>query len=98
MKRKKWEADNKLCMTALRKVVKGNLYIELKRMIIAKECYNHVVAQCQPKGHNSLFNTYAKFETLKSGDCESITQYDIKFREIINEYNEYSGNERLTKI
>ena len=89
------DEGNEMCCTALRQVVDGGLYHDIKNIEIAKDAYEKIVSVCKPKGSSALMATYAKFDSLKAANCANINEYGTKFRDIINELAIYPSNPKM---
>ena len=91
------DENNDLCCIALRTVVDGDLYHDIKDMDVAKNVWEKIIKICKLKEFSALMTIYSKFESLKVFFCADINEYDIKFRNIINELVIYSFNSKMNE-
>ena len=66
-------------------------------MNVTKNVYNKIVNVCKLINFNAFIIIYIKFNILKIVDCAIINEFDIKFRNIINELIIYSFNSKINK-
>ena len=91
------DENNNLCCIALRTVVNDDLYHDIKDMNVAKNVWKKIIKICKLKKFNALMIIYSKFEFFKVFFCVDINEYDIKFRDIINEFVIYSFNSKMNE-
>ena len=89
--------NNDLCCIALRTIVNDDLYHDIKDMNVAKNVWEKIIKICKLKKFSALMIIYSKFESLKVFFCVDINEYDIKFRNIINELVIYSFNSKMNE-
>ena len=66
-------------------------------MNVTKNVYNKIVNVCKLINFNAFIIIYIKFNILKIIDCAIINEFDIKFRNIINELAIYLFNSKMNK-
>ena len=89
-----WKNDNH-CRTALRSCVKKKIYNDIVECVTVKLVWNKIKQICEFKNFNAFLITYVKYENFKCANCESLFQYDVKFRKIVNELIIYFEKIRL---
>ena len=91
------DESNDLCCIALRTIVNDDLYHDIKNMNVVKNVWEKIIKICKLKKFNAFMIIYSKFEFLKIFFCIDINEYDIKFRNIINELVIYSFNSKMNE-
>ena len=88
--RVKWTENDDNCRIVLKTCVKENLYLNIKNLFIVKKTWKIIIKICIFKDLSVLMTFFIKFKIFKIDNCIIINEYDIKFRNIINELFIYS--------
>ena len=88
--RVKWIENDDNCRIVFKTCVKKNLYLNIKNLLIVRKAWKTIIKICIFKGSSVLMTSFIKFEIFKVNNCVIINEYDIKFRNIINELSIYS--------
>ena len=83
--RVKWIKNDNNCRTAFKTCVKENLYLNIKNLLTTKKAWEIIIRICILKGLSALMTSFIKFKIFKVDNCVIINEYDIKFRNIVNE-------------
>ena len=73
------------------------LFHDIENFEIAKNAYDFIVKIYKSKKFNAFIVIYFKFEIFKITNCVFVNEYDIKFRNIINELIIYSFNSKINQ-
>ena len=75
--------------------MKKNLYHDIENFIIIKDVWNKIVEICEFIDFNAFMIIYYKWKVFKIENCVNINEYEIKFRNIINELSLYSSSFKM---
>ena len=89
--------NNDLCCIAFRQIVNENFYHDIININIIKTIYDKIVNVCKFKNFNAFMIIYVKFNIFKTVNFDIINEYDIKFRNVINELIIYSFNFKMNE-
>ena len=74
-----------------------NLYHDIININVTKTIYDKIVKICKFKNFSAFMIIYVKFDIFKIINSVIINEYDIKFRNIINEFVIYSFNFKMNE-